>query len=179
MARILAVFLVLSFFAAVPARAATLSIPAVEGAPGQSVEVPVMVSAVDNLAGIKVKLTYDKTLLTYKTFTKSRWTNNLIHVVNDKNPGVLIVVMAAARGIQGVNFPVGTVGFVVSATAKPGAEAAFQISEVQLMSDQLKELDWDAETKPLKVVKTAPAAAEKTGQTPPAEGPVKTGKGKK
>ncbi|MBW2558471.1 MAG: hypothetical protein JRD69_06540 [Deltaproteobacteria bacterium] len=42
-----------------PVFATRIYIPAVKGEPGQSVEIPVMIDHVDNLAGVKLVMEYD------------------------------------------------------------------------------------------------------------------------
>ncbi|MFP4476451.1 MAG: cohesin domain-containing protein [Desulfatibacillaceae bacterium] len=142
MPRLTAYFLCLLLLA-VPVHGADpvrVSIPAATGSPGTEVRVPVNVERVDNLAGIKLKLTWDTKLLTFKSFVKSRVTRSLIHVVNDKVPGEAILVMAGARGIRGENFPVGAFDFTVAAGAEPGTRMQWKVPEIQLMSDKLVEL---------------------------------------
>jgi len=121
---------------------AEISIPAMKAAAGASLEIPVMIDETDNLAGIKLRMTYDAAKITYKSAEKTRHTSPLMHVVNDKKPGVLIVVMAGARGIKGKNFPIITMKFMVNTDVKSACDTRIDIKEVQLMSDQLKNIGY-------------------------------------
>jgi hypothetical protein len=84
-----------------PAWGVELSIPEVSIESGKTAEIPLLIDRIDNLAGVKLVIRYDKELLTYKKGVRGQKTSSLMHVVNDKNPGRLVIVMAGARGIKG------------------------------------------------------------------------------
>lgn len=153
-----------------PAGAAEISIPAMEAEPGETLTVPVMVDQVGNLAGVKLVMTYDPKLLTFSRADKTRFTNSMMHIVNDKKPGTLIAVMAAARGIKGENFPILTMEFQVNKPAGEPADAAFEIREVQLMSDDLKDIPYTVKTPPIKILTAAPPETEPKAADPAGEG---------
>jgi len=138
------------------ARAAEISIPDLKAAPGEAVTIPVMLDHVDNLAGVKLVMTYDPELLTFSKADKTKFTHSMMHIVNDKKPGTLIAVMAAARGIKGDDFPILTLEFRVNAAVEAPAEAALEIREAQLMSDDLKDLPYTVNIPPLKILSAAP-----------------------
>jgi hypothetical protein len=150
---------------ATAAFAAEIQIPAREGTPGDTVEVPVMIDETDNLAGIKLVMTYDAGTLLFKKAEKTQHTAPLMHIVNDKKPGVLIAVMAGARGIKGKAFALLTLTFQVRPDAKAPGESPFNITEVQLMSDQLKDIKATVKAEPLKIVAASPS--EPIAQSPP------------
>ena len=108
--------------------------------PNQTIDVPIIVDEVDNLAGVKLVMSYDAEILVFKKGTKTKETDSLMHVVNDKKPGQVIVVMAGARGIKGKNFPLFTLTFDVKPGIKGNHVTKIAITEAQLMSDQLKEI---------------------------------------
>jgi hypothetical protein len=81
--------------------------------PGQTIDVPITIDDVDNLAGVKLVMSYDPEILVFKKGAKTKQTDSLMHVVNDKKPGQIIVVMAGARGIKGKNIPIFTLSFDV------------------------------------------------------------------
>ena len=83
-----------------------LYIPALTAKSGATVEVPIKIDRVDNLAGVKLVLKYEKNILTFKKAARTKQTSSLMHIVNDKKPGILIVVMAGARGIKGKDFAI-------------------------------------------------------------------------
>ena len=124
-----------------PAVSATeLYIPALTASRGQSIELPVMIDNVANLAGVKLVMKYDAKALTFRKGTKTKQTSSMMHIVNDKEPGVLIAVMAAARGIQAKDMPILMLMFDVKKDAAITSSIQLEITEVQLMSDTLKDI---------------------------------------
>jgi hypothetical protein len=85
-------------------------------------------------------MSYDQEILVFKKGAKTKQTDSLMHVVNDKKPGQIIVVMAGARGIKGKNIPIFTLSFDVKSSIKGNHKIKIAITEAQLMSDQLKEI---------------------------------------
>jgi hypothetical protein len=147
---ILLLFLVLLFIAA-NAMGTELYIPAIKSEAGKVVKVPLMIDTVDNLAGLKIVMKYDAKLLKYKGAVKTEKTTSLMHIVNDKKPGILIIVMAGPRGIKGQNFSLLNLSFEVANDLKKTVKTAFTITEVQLMSDQLKDVKHTIKASPLTV----------------------------
>ena len=142
-------FGLLLMFTAQRAGAVQVYIPPLTVTAGQTVRIPVKVDQVDNLAGFKMVLHYDPQLLKYKGTAKTSHTAPLMHIVNDRKPGVLIVVMAGARGIQGRDMVLFTMTFEVSESVSVQTRTRLEITEVQLMSDTLKELKGDVQVDPL------------------------------
>jgi len=132
-------FALLAMLWAVSAEAVEITIPAVTAEAGQAIEVPVTLDEIDNLAGVKLVLNYDPETLTYKSGMKTKETDSLMHIVNDKKPGVLIIVMAGAKGIQGKNLPIFKLSFEVKKEIKENRTTKISITEFQLMGDDLKE----------------------------------------
>jgi hypothetical protein len=137
-------FLVLSAAAATrPAFAVELRIPSKKAVAGQLVNVPVEIDRIDNLAGLKIVVKYDDDAMTYRSTKKAPQANTLIHIVNDKRPGMLVVVMAGARGIKGEKLQILTFIFDVGADVPAGSLLPVDIVESQLMSDQLENIEHD------------------------------------
>jgi len=128
-----------------------IQIPPLAGKPGQTIDVPIMIDHVDNLAGVKLVMTYDSKFLTYKKGVKTKETDSLMHIVNDKKPGLLIVVMAGAKGIKGKGFSILTLTFEVKEGLKGNHTTTISITEVQLMSDQLKDIDCKINVNPITI----------------------------
>jgi hypothetical protein len=124
---------------AVSAEAVEVRIPPLTAKSGQSIDIPIMIDAVDNLAGVKLVMTYDPEILSYKSGMKTKETDSLMHIVNDKKPGVLIVVMAGAKGIKGKEFPIFKLTFDVKKGITENRTTKISITECQLMGDDLKE----------------------------------------
>lgn len=116
-----------------------LEIPQIKAAPGQTIRIPIIVEKVDNLAGLKLTVEYDTEILTYRDGRKTSHTDSMMHIVNDKNPGRLIIVMAGARGVKGEQLPVFSLLFDINPNLKGNRNAGLSIKEVQLMSDKLEE----------------------------------------
>ena len=142
----------------VSTQATELSIPALESSPGSMVQVPIIIDHIDNLAGIKLVIEYDNQSLKFKNGKKTKITNSLMHIINDKKPGKVIVVMAAARGVVVNNTSIIDLNFVVnnnlSVETKPFLN--LKVRELQLMSDTLKEIDCKIKLQPIKIVASKP-----------------------
>jgi hypothetical protein len=75
-----------------------------------------------------------------------------MHIVNDKKPGLLIVVMAGARGIKGKEFSIFTLTFEIKKGLKGNHTTEIIITEVQLMSDQLKDIKTKTTVHPITIL---------------------------
>jgi len=153
-------FIVFGCCHAAGAFAVTLIIPSLEARSGGYIEVPVLVDRVDNLAGIKLTLRYDDEVLQYEDARPSEWTDALMHVTNRKTPGCLIVVMAGAEGVKGRNMPLIYIGFRVKNGLKEKQSLAIRISNIQLVSDQLKNLKSDTGIHPLTILPESDKSCE-------------------
>jgi hypothetical protein len=129
------------FFSAAGAFGTEIYIPKAKTKPGKTIEIPIMIDKTDNLAGVKMVLKYDAKVLEYINGEKTKHTSSLMHVVNDKNPGVLVIVMAGAKGIAGKDMALFTLKFKANAGLKAKTSAGLAIKELQLMSDQLKDIE--------------------------------------
>jgi hypothetical protein len=128
-----------------------LYIPALKGKSGQIIDIPIMIDKVDNLAGVKLVLKYDPKILTYKKAAKTEQTSSLMHIVNDKKPGRLIVVMAGPKGIKGKEFSIISLTFEAKKGLKSNHTTAIKITELQLMSDQLKNIKSKVRVSPITI----------------------------
>ncbi|MDY6950593.1 MAG: cohesin domain-containing protein [Thermodesulfobacteriota bacterium] len=137
--------------AAPPSWAVVVYLPEVEATSGESIDIPIMIDRVDNLAGVKLVIEYDHHLLSFQKGARTSHTDSLMHVINDKNPGRLIVVMAGAKGIKGKAFPLLTLTFHIKRDLKNKVSTQPAITEVQLMTDQLKEIKCDLKTNPVRI----------------------------
>jgi len=149
---------VLALVATGAASATELYIPAIKATSGQTVDVPIMIDEVDNLAGLKVVMKYDDKILTFKKGVKTKHSDALMHIINDKNPGTLIVVMAGARGIKGKDFPILNLSFETKGGLKENHVTTIEISEIEMMSDKLKDIACQVKTNPLVISPEPPAA---------------------
>lgn len=93
-----------------------------------------------DLAGIKVVLTYDASRAKYQSLKKASATKSMMHVVNDKNPGQLIIVMASATGQQKPDFELFTIDFERLDLKEQQSPFEIKVSNVEMMSAALVEI---------------------------------------
>ena len=158
----LIIFVTATLFSTSGAWGTELSIPAVKAKSGQSVDVPVMIDLVDNLAGVKLVMKYDTEILTFKKADKTKHTSSLMHIVNNKKPGTLVIVMAGARGIKGKNFSILSLRFEVKKGLKSSLTTKMKLHEIQMMSDKLKDIKCKVKIEPLTIAADS-SGAKKSG----------------
>jgi len=123
----------------VPAGAVEIYVPDLKAKAGQKVVVPVMIDQAVKLAGVKLIMTYDARALQYMEGEKTKQTTSFMHIVNDRNPGRLIIVMAGARGITGHRIALVNINFQLKKNA-PDTNTRLDFVTVQLMTEQLTEV---------------------------------------
>lgn len=131
--------------------------------------VEVGLDGAENLAGIKLVLSYDPELLSFVEAQKSPAAGAMMFMVNDKTPGRLILVMAAAKGIQGEPLQLVKMRFTAAAGLKKAQKTRITVQESQLMSEQLQEIAHRVEAAAIRL--TAPPADKPSSSRPP---PAKT-----
>ncbi len=93
------------------------------------------------IAGMKITIVYDRKLLTFKSAEKSPATSSFMHVVNDKTPGKIIIVMASAKGITGDKVPLLHLEFTkFPHTDTDKKMQTITVTQIQLMNEKLKEI---------------------------------------
>lgn len=145
------VLLVLTAF---NASAAEIRVPATEARAGQALTIPIKVDRLENLAGLKFVILYDAAILEYQTSEKTEFTASLMHVVNDKKPGRLVIVMAGAKGIGGQNMDLVHLSFRVKQlpdTINQKIQTRLSMPEIEMMSDQLVPLDCTIQIEPIQI----------------------------
>jgi hypothetical protein len=142
----------LFLFTASATLATEIFIPRKEASPGQQVQIPVMVDQVENLAGIKLLITYDSEILVFKKAEKTKETSPLMHIVNDKVPGRLILVMAGPTGVKGKGIALMTLTFEINKNIRGIRNTRLAITEVQLKNDQLKDISYTVRIEPLMIL---------------------------
>lgn len=137
--------------------AAELVVPPVE-ANGALVKIPVKVGSAENLAGVRFILRYDPKWLAYDHAEKPRYAAQFMHAVNDKNPGILVVVMAGAKGIDTDGSPILYLYFRAKSTTASRVETDLSLHDVELMSANLKRLPCAARAHPVTLPPSPPEA---------------------
>jgi hypothetical protein len=106
---------------------------------GGEINFKISLDSVEKLAGLKIIAEYDKETITYQDITKSAETSSLLHVVNDQKPGRIVVVMAGAKGLSGQKMELMEFHFKRKKESV-SKKTTLKITEVQLMSEDLKEI---------------------------------------
>ena len=145
-ASLLLALIILPVFDASFAWGTEFRIPDVKGKSGQEIRVPLMIDQTANLAGVKLTLQYNKEILTFKEGARTKETQSLMHIINDKTPGKLIIVMAGAQGIKGKDLNLLTLTFVSKKGLTGNQTTVIDASEVQLMGDDLKDIQCKVKT---------------------------------
>lgn len=99
-----------------------------------------------DLAGIKLVLHYDAERIKYKGMSKSKETRPMMHVVNDKNPGKLIIVMASATGQKTADFNLFDLTFDLIGEAEKKNKLEIELRSIEMMSAALVEIPCSVQT---------------------------------
>lgn len=126
-------------------------VPELKVSSGEAVDIPVMIDQVDNLAGVKLVMEYDPKILFFQKGARTSHSDSLMHVINDKNPGRLIIVMAGAKGIKGKAFAIVNLTFKIKKDLMEDLNTHLAITEVQLMTDKLKDIKCEIKVDPLRI----------------------------
>ena len=141
--------LMAGIISALPARSQELYIPERRVSSHRPFDVPLMIDKVKNLAGLKIVVRYDPQVLRFTGAAKTGQTASLMHVVNDKQPGRLIIVMAGARGISGEKFPLLVLRFKPVAAVKKKTPVEIKFDHIEMMNENLKPIAARANLKPV------------------------------
>ena len=136
----LLLFTVLLFAAIFPntSYAATLKLVPSQTTP--ILNLTLQIDKAEKLAGLKISITYPDKILKFKSAAKSKATSSFMHVVNDKHPGKLIIVMASAKGISGSDIGLFDLTFNLPVPPEKAAPTLIETTSCQLMTEDLKEL---------------------------------------
>ena len=104
-----------------------------------SIELSLIVEHAVKIAGMKITLSYDKESFIFSSAEKSDATSSFLHVVNDKYPGKIILVMASATGISGNNITLCRFRFKRTETTQ-NTESQISTVQLQLMNEDLLEI---------------------------------------
>jgi len=151
---------ILTVILAASVQAMVIRIPSRLAAVGQQFSLPVIIDKADNLAGLKIVIEYDEKVIAYRKCEKSKQAQSLMHVVNDNKPGVLIIVMAGAKGLKGEKLTI--VDLVFEGLAK--GEANLKVTKSQLMSDQLKNMEHRQNVETIRIDTVVPSVQNKARQ---------------
>jgi hypothetical protein len=75
-----------------------------------------------------------------------------MHIVNDKKPGRLVIVMAGAKGISGKDLVIMDLLFEAILSPEKKITTKFRILELQLMSETLKPIKANIKFQPITIV---------------------------
>ncbi|MCB2216804.1 MAG: cohesin domain-containing protein [Desulfobulbaceae bacterium] len=114
-------------------------VPTDEKDPGQF---SLVIDRAEKLAGMKVTLSYDSTNLSFVKAKKAPSVSSFMHVVNDKIPGTVIIVMASATGISGTDVELLHLYFKQTGN-NPKSQMKVSVIQTQLMNENLQEISTD------------------------------------
>ncbi len=136
------------------AAGAELFIPELKGAKASHLDIPLKLDQAQNLAGVKLILAYNKNALEFKKASKTKDSSSLMHIVNSKKPGRLIIVMAGAMGINGRDLTLLTIRFRLKQKEIADLNTLVKVTAAELMNAKLKSIEVKIrEMKPLQKTK--------------------------
>lgn len=122
------------------AYATEMIIGSANAAPGQEFSVNATLEPGTRVAGIKMVLGYDADILMFVKAEKLEAANGMMFVVNDRNPGKLIIVMAGASGIDLPRADLLKLVFRVRDPIRNTMKTQIQLLEIEAKSDSLKQV---------------------------------------
>lgn len=128
------------FWAVIPARAAEVTVGSAKGKAGGEIQLPLSFDKTDNMAGVKIVLTYNQDMLEFLKAEKTESSQGLMHIVNSTVPGRIVLVMAGATGIKGENLVFCNLYFRIKEKLTPALQTQIRIVEAEAKSDQLKNI---------------------------------------
>ncbi len=134
-------FAILIFASTSLAAGAELFIPKLKQAKASYLDIPLKLDQAQNLAGVKLVLAYDKNALEFKKASKTEHSSSLMHIVNSKKPGRLIIVMAGAIGISGHDVTLLTIRFQLKQKESADLNTLVKITAAELMDAKLKTVE--------------------------------------
>lgn len=135
-----------------PAFGAIVSTPDLTVTAGNPVTVPIMIDEANDIAGVKIVVSYDADLLEFKTAGKTEYSNSMLHVVNDQTPGILIIVMAGAQGIRGKSLAFLELSFLVQNEVPRATTTNLKISGIELVTEGLEKVEATVKTSPITIL---------------------------
>ncbi len=141
---------ILLFLVVAPNIISAASLTLVPSQTNPNLRLSLKVDKIEKLAGLKISLTYPDKILKFNSASKTKATSSFMHVVNDKNPGKLIIVMASAKGISGSDVDLFNLDFTILENIITPS-VSIDMTTCQLMTEDLKELSCD--TTPLIQIK--------------------------
>lgn len=126
--------------AVIPARATEIAVGSAKGKAGSEVQLPLSIDKTDNMAGVKIVLTYDPEMLEFLKAEKTEKSQGLMHMVNSTVPGRIVLVMAGATGIAGENLMFCSLYFRIKEKLVSARQTQVRIAEAEAKSDQLKNI---------------------------------------
>lgn len=122
-----------------PLRASDARLSLVPQSPETPGNIALVIDHAEKIAGLKITFSYDKDLVSFVKASKAKATSSFMHVVNDKQPGKIIIVMASAKGVSGDNLTLAYLEFKLPETLTDKVRA-ISVIQVQLMDENLKEI---------------------------------------
>jgi len=138
---IYSVFFAIFIFSETSLAGVELYIPELKDVEASRLDIPLKLDQAQNLAGVKLVLAYDKNILEFKKAFKTKDSSSLMHIVNSKKPGRLIIVMAGATGINGHDITLLTIRFGLKQKVTADLNTLIQVTAAELMDSKLKSVE--------------------------------------
>lgn len=146
--------LTISFVLTLPVNSYSANIEVIPKPDSQSAVFSIQIDKAEKLAGLKISLDYPKNNYSYKETKKGVRLNSFMHVVNDKIPGKLVVVMASAKGISGKDITLFQVKFSSETTQKKSQDLP-TLTTCELMSEDLLSIPCNLQSAPANMPQTS------------------------
>lgn len=120
------------------ALATDLIVTSATATPGQQISLQVLLQPGSHVAGLKMTIGYDADVMTFVRADKLADANGMMYVVNDRQPGKLIVVMAGAKGVETPKVALLDLVFQIRQPIHNDMNTHVHLMDVEAKSDQLK-----------------------------------------
>ncbi|MCX6354649.1 MAG: cohesin domain-containing protein [Candidatus Aureabacteria bacterium] len=120
----------------------TLRLPAMSAMPGDIITVPLEISDAYGLAGLKVTINYDLSILSFIDASTTDLSKNCTSKASLSQDGVLSISLAQDTKLSGGSGSILDIRFQVPANAAPGAVGRLKISEVSPSGEYGNYLSW-------------------------------------
>jgi hypothetical protein len=106
-----------------------------------AIEATLTVEPAERIAGIKAVFTYDARSVTFKEARKSEATASFLHVVNDRTPGRLVIVLASATGISAERVELCHLVFDLNDHQQPPPAPLIALEDIEIIDDLLNKIE--------------------------------------
>lgn len=117
---------------------------------GARVKVPIAVTKLDDIAGIRLRVRYDPGAVRFLSGVSG--IRSFIDVINNKKAGELLVVMAGPKGVTTGQRKIYHLAFEMNDSAKKENMPPFYITDAEMMNSKLKQVPCIVKIKDISVL---------------------------